>query len=153
MRASSHDVGQVLRRFGDCATWRQLRTVTEHQRVAHLTSGTLSHLSAAVAHGWAVKTEPHRPWVTYQRTRHLNAADATAVHPSWRNLPAADRERAIISEIPELHRAAARHLGLRPVGQGRPRRPPPAARSRGRGLRGPTAHAGTCAVTPVATPG
>jgi len=127
MRGALHDVEQVLLRLGGCATWRQLRrhlpgrtiraaarggvvvrarrgryqlrVVHDHRQLAHRTSGTLSHLSAAVAHGWAVKTEPDPPWVTYPRTRHLTPVDAAATHPSWRDLPLADRERGITAPV------------------------------------------------------
>jgi very-short-patch-repair endonuclease len=104
----------ALTRFGGCATWSQLLTlctahavkravrrgeilrvsrgryalplVVTHRREAHRLGATLSHLSAAAAHGWPVKTPPVRPWVTVRRKRHLGADRRRDVEVSWRDL-------------------------------------------------------------------
>lgn len=102
MPADPARVVTELTRLGGCATRRQLRRavsaravenavrdgvvlrvargryalpLTEaHRREAHRLGGTLSHLSAALAHGWAVKTPPEQAWVTVARHRHPDAA-------------------------------------------------------------------------------
>jgi Transcriptional regulator, AbiEi antitoxin len=81
-----------VNRRGGCATWAQLRedlkpraikaalksgaivrlrrgryalpTVQEHRQEAHRRSAVQSHLSAAIRHGWPVKTPPDRPWLS-----------------------------------------------------------------------------------------
>lgn len=47
--------------------------------------GTISHLSAAQLHGWPLKTEPDRPWITIPRGRPRQAARA---HIRVADLPA-----------------------------------------------------------------
>ncbi len=47
---------------------------------ARALDGVVSHLSAALHWGWAVKWPPDRPWVTVARSRHIAAARREAVH-------------------------------------------------------------------------
>ncbi len=110
----------ALERLGGCATWSELRTyaseralrratregailrvargryvlgsVTDHRRVAHQLAGAVSHLSAALAHGWKVKWVPDRPWVTVHRKRHLSPEQLATARIGWSDLSA--RERA-----------------------------------------------------------
>jgi hypothetical protein len=48
-------------------------TLSEHQALAHQQVAVLSHLSAALAHGLSVKTEPHRAVLTVPRNRRVSA--------------------------------------------------------------------------------
>jgi len=48
--------------------------VSEHRRRAHGLTGVLSHLSAAVHHGWKVKLVPTEAWITVPRTRHVRGS-------------------------------------------------------------------------------
>lgn len=59
----------------------------------------LSHLSAAVAHGWEVKTQPDQPWVTFPRKRHLLKVDRGEVHARWRDLDPKEREPGVTSPV------------------------------------------------------
>lgn len=59
----------------------------------------LSHLSAAVAHGWEVKTQPDQPWVTFPRKRHLLKVDRGEVHARWRDLDPKERESGVTSPV------------------------------------------------------
>jgi hypothetical protein len=61
-----------------------LPTTEEHRRVALRHSAVLSHLSAAVAHGWPVKWPPRQPWVTVPR--HRKMARRRDVHMTYRDL-------------------------------------------------------------------
>jgi very-short-patch-repair endonuclease len=76
-----------------------LPTAAAHRREAHRLTGVLSHLSAAVARGWAVKTQPDRPWVTFPRKRHLMSADRDGIHAHWRHLDAAERTSGLTSPV------------------------------------------------------
>jgi len=55
-----------------------LPSTEEAQVTAHALGGVLSHESAALHHGWAVKTPPERPHVTVARGRRLSAAQRAA---------------------------------------------------------------------------
>lgn len=118
---------EALARHGGCATWRvlvgetsarcirrardagvihrtrrgryALPTAAEHRRVAHRLTATLSHLSAAIAHGWKVKTQPVLPWVTVPRKRHLIDADRARVHCRWRDLDPAEVAAGITTPL------------------------------------------------------
>src|SRR5262249_37085181 len=48
--------------------------------VAVLLGGALSHASAAIHHGWAVKSVPDKPHVTVSRGRRLNPRDRRLAH-------------------------------------------------------------------------
>lgn len=53
---------------------------TDARRAAMRLSGTASHLSAALLHGWKVAKPPGRPWVTVPRNRNLLPGSADGVH-------------------------------------------------------------------------
>jgi very-short-patch-repair endonuclease len=53
---------------------------------AQALDGVVSHLSAALHWGWAVKWPPDRQWVTVARSRHIAAARREAVHLVYADL-------------------------------------------------------------------
>ena len=119
-------VEEVLRRLGGCATWSELREhvsarairradrrfeiikaargrytlleVEEQRAVAASRTATLSHLSAAVAHGWKVKTVPEVAWVTVRRQRNLGP-DRDGIRAFWADLDEADLTAGITSPL------------------------------------------------------
>jgi very-short-patch-repair endonuclease len=113
----------VLTQLGGCATWTQLRRevswstlegavrrgdvirlsrgryvlpqVEDHRRAAHRHTAVLSHLSAAVAHGWAVKWPPRQPWITVPRNRKMPAAARRGLRVTYRDLSPRERSRGV----------------------------------------------------------
>ncbi|HET7761419.1 MAG TPA: DUF559 domain-containing protein [Phycicoccus sp.] len=107
-------VSATLAALGGCATWSELtafhsrhalrravlrgtvlRTargryalpqVAEHRRAAAARTATLSHLSAALHHGWKVKTPPTAAWVTLPRSRRLRPHHRAGLEPRWADL-------------------------------------------------------------------
>lgn len=71
--------------------------VEEAVRVAGAMSGVLSHLSAAVHWGWAVKVPPTTPHVTLPRDRNVSAAQRRAVVPHWASLHADDLSDGLVT--------------------------------------------------------
>ena len=69
-----------------------LPTLDEHRRVAVRHTAVLSHLGAAVAHGWAVKWPPRRPWLTVPRRRRI---DHTGLQVTYRDLSPRERRRGV----------------------------------------------------------
>jgi len=63
-----------------------LPTADEALRAAHRLCGVRSHLSAAMAWGWEVKTPPPRPQVTLDRRRRLTRAQRRGVALHWADL-------------------------------------------------------------------
>lgn len=63
-----------------------LPTVDEARRAAHALSGVLSLSSAALHHGWAVKTVPELPHVTVPRRRKVAVERRRAVRLHYRDL-------------------------------------------------------------------
>ncbi|WP_435745944.1 DUF559 domain-containing protein [Nocardioides sp. SYSU DS0663] len=117
-------VGEVLERLGGTATRRELVAATSRSAVdrattsgdllrlargrwalpavddalkaAHALSGTVSHSSAALLHGWAVKAVPTKPHVTVPRNRKLvDPATDLSIHRA--DLLPADREGLLTS--------------------------------------------------------
>lgn len=112
------EVAKTLQMFGGVLTWRELvgvhgrvdvdravragdlvrvsrgryllPTTAEHLATAHARSSTLSHLSAALHHGWKVKVVPADAWVTVRRKRHLRTADLVGIVPRWAELGPAE---------------------------------------------------------------
>ena len=110
------DVAATLARMGGCATWAELRgshsarairsavgrgridrtghgryalpSVEAHRREAHRRTAARSHLSAAAAHGWKVKTSPEQPWLTVPRNRKVSAAGQATANVCWADLTA-----------------------------------------------------------------
>lgn len=72
-----------------------LPAVDEARTAAHRLAGTVSHLSAALLHGWELKTAPAVPHVTVPRNRKVTAVRDVAVH--WANLTASDRDGIVTS--------------------------------------------------------
>jgi very-short-patch-repair endonuclease len=60
-----------------------LSFLDEAVQVAHGMSGVVSHLSAALLHGWAVKEVPARPVVTVPRNRKLPRECREKADPRW----------------------------------------------------------------------
>ena len=72
--------------------------VSDQLRQAEAFSGTLSHLSAAVHHGWKVKNPPSEAWVTVPRKRHLRMA-VDGVQVRWADLTAKEREVGVTNPL------------------------------------------------------
>jgi very-short-patch-repair endonuclease len=118
---------ELLTRLGGCATWTAMTAavsqealqravasgevvrlrrgryalpmVEEHRREAHRRTAVLSHLSAAVAHGWPVKWPPKQPWITVPRKRKVAPADRRGVHVVYRDLSAEERATGLTSPL------------------------------------------------------
>ncbi|MGL5852920.1 MAG: DUF559 domain-containing protein, partial [Phycicoccus sp.] len=69
----------------------QLPDAAAHLSAARASAATLSHLSAAVHHGWKVVTPPIEPTVTVRRKRHLEADRRAGMEVHWSDLDATDR--------------------------------------------------------------
>lgn len=108
------EIDELLRRMGGVATWRQLvaevpeaavrgavssgriarigrglyalPSVEEASRAARRLNGALSLTSAALHHGWAVKTPPTYPHVTVPRTRKVSPARRRGVQLHYGNV-------------------------------------------------------------------
>lgn len=113
----------MLTQLGGCATWSQLRRqvswsglesavrvggvvrltrgryalpeVQDHRKVAHRHTAVMSHLSAAVAHGWAVKWAPQRPWITVPRNRKMPRSARHGLHVTYREISPRERARGV----------------------------------------------------------
>lgn len=109
-------MGRTVERLGGFATWRELRRQHSRRaiergmregsviRVAHNSytvpgtvqavqtalrvGGIVSHLSAALHHGWKVKTVPEQTWITLPRTRGALRKSTHGVHVHHSDLPA-----------------------------------------------------------------
>ena len=76
-----------------------LPTASEHLRTAQSLGATLSHLSAAQSHGWAVKTVPERAWVTVRHKRHLLPHQGPLVVPRWADLAPHDARHGVTTPL------------------------------------------------------
>jgi very-short-patch-repair endonuclease len=76
-----------------------LPSVTEHRRVAHDLTATLSHLSAAQHHGWSVRTPPDRPQVVVPRNRKVTAQDQGRASVRWRALAPGEAEGGVTTAL------------------------------------------------------
>lgn len=120
-------VAGVLARLGGCATWSTLRcavtqsalrqavadgsvvrlrrgryvlpSVSEHRRAAHARSAVVSHLSAALAHGWPVLRRPARPAMTVPRNRKVGREQRRGVSITYRDLTTRERADGITSPL------------------------------------------------------
>lgn len=118
---------EVLTQLGGRATWAELRRhltwsaldaavrrgdlvklargryvlpqLGSHPRAAHQHSAVLSHLSAAVAHGWAVKWPPTSPWLTVPRNRKMPSVARRGLHVSYRPLSPRERRRGVTGHV------------------------------------------------------
>lgn len=113
----------VLTQLGGCATWSELRQqvtwsglssaarrgevvrlsrgryalpqVEEHRKAAHRHTAVVSHLSAAVAHGWAVKWPPRQPWLTVPRNRKMPRSARRGLRVTYRDVSPRERARGV----------------------------------------------------------
>ena len=76
-----------------------LPSASEHLKISQSRAATLSHLSAAQHHGWAVKTVPEHAWVTVRRTRHLRPSELTGIVPRWAELPRRDVRHGVTTPL------------------------------------------------------
>jgi very-short-patch-repair endonuclease len=67
-----------------------LAEVDDAVALAHRVSGVLSHSSAALHHGWAVKAVPERPHVTVRRKRNLSEEQRRLITPHFADVDPAD---------------------------------------------------------------
>ena len=67
---------------------RTRKTVARREAERH--HGVVSHLSAAVHHGFKVRTPPARPQVTVPRTHHVTRADEDCCEIRLRHLGPGD---------------------------------------------------------------
>ena len=117
-RGTTTDVADTVAFLGGVSTWGELRlvhparlirhsvatglvlctargryalpTIAEQLATAHARSAVLSHVSAAVHHGWKVKTVPDAAWVTVPRGRRLRPGQRHGVIPRVACLQPAD---------------------------------------------------------------
>lgn len=127
VEAGIDEVAETVRFLGGVATWRLLRVVhparlirrattagtvlrpapgryvlpsaSEHLRIAQSRGATLSHLSAAQHHGWAVKTVPIDAWITVRRKRHLRPEQLVGVRPRWADLPSGETRLGVTTPV------------------------------------------------------
>ena len=118
--------GTISRHGGWCA-WRDLRAVHSRRTIeralreativrvardrytlpttvsatleAIRVGGTVSHLSAALLHGWPVKTVPDRTWVTVPRRRGALRIEVGPVHLHHGDLTPEERERRVTTPL------------------------------------------------------
>lgn len=74
-----------------------LPAVDEARVAAATARGVVSHLSAALAHGWKVKTSPPTPHVTVRRTQGRVRADGARVH--WGSVTDMDRAAGVTDPV------------------------------------------------------
>lgn len=125
--AGVDDVAETVRLLGGVTTWPALRevhparlirrattagvvvrpgrgryvlpTASEHLSRSQSRGATLSHLSAALHHGWAAKTVPEHAWVTVRRRRHLRPGELTGIVPRWADLPPHDVDHGVTTPL------------------------------------------------------
>ena len=76
-----------------------LPSAQEQFRVAQSRTAVLSHLSAAIHHGWQVKTVPRETWLTVRRKRHLSPAQLVGVRSAWAELGADDVRHGVTTPL------------------------------------------------------
>lgn len=69
-----------------------------HREFAESLTGVLSHLSAAVHHGWKVKLQPTEPWVAVPRKRHVRV-DVLGFHLHWVPLTRSEMAAGVTSPL------------------------------------------------------
>lgn len=70
----------------------------EHRRLADSLTGVLSHLSAAIHHGWKVKIPPSEPWVAVPRKRHVRV-DVEGFQLRWTPLTTSEVAAGVTSPV------------------------------------------------------
>ncbi|MFW5470762.1 hypothetical protein ACOCJ4_12010 [Knoellia sp. CPCC 206435] len=76
-----------------------LPTTVEATREAIRIGGTVSHLSAALLHGWPIKTVPDRTWVTVPRRRGALRIEVGPVHLHHGDLTSPERKRRVTTPL------------------------------------------------------
>ena len=171
---SAPDPAAVVAQLGGCATTRQLRqsgarardlaaavregrlhrsrrgryrlaSLDTHAAQAHRMDAVLSHRSAAVQHGWAVKNDPELPEVVVPRNRNVRAQDQHTAVVRWRRLAPGDAVdgvtvplRTVVDcarDLPFDEALAVADSALRSGQVGRARLAAVAAQARGDGSR------------------
>ena len=74
-----------------------LGDLAEVRARAQAVAGTVSHLSAAMTHGWKVKLPPERPTITLPRNRSLPAGGDFEVH--WQDLSLLQFKRGVTRPV------------------------------------------------------
>lgn len=88
--------GEVVR----CARGRYaVAAVGEQRAAAHALTGVLSHLSAALHHGWKVKEVPEVAQVVVPRTRRLREGSGAGCRIRWRDLAAGEVEDGVTTPL------------------------------------------------------
>lgn len=82
--------------------------VGEAREAATRVNGVVSHLSAAIHWGIAVRTPPHQPTVTVPRGRKLSKARRKGVQVFWADLPVADVRTGVTTPLRTVLDCAAR---------------------------------------------
>lgn len=76
-----------------------LASVTEHRRLAHARKAAQSHLSAALEHGWKVKTVPETAQLTFPRRRRLRTEHKGGFEPHWADLEEGELAAGVTSPL------------------------------------------------------
>jgi very-short-patch-repair endonuclease len=76
-----------------------LPEVAEHRRTAAARTATLSHLSAALHHGWKVKAPPTAAWVTLPRSSRLRPHHRAGIEPRWADLSEGDARDGVTTPL------------------------------------------------------
>ncbi len=120
-------VATTLNRLGGVGSWSELRSrhsaravrsavrrgevvrvgrgrytlpqVAAQRRSAVARTATLSHLSAAVHHGWKVAKPPDVAWVTVPRRRHLRHDLRDGICPHWADLGPAEVDHGVTTPL------------------------------------------------------
>lgn len=120
-------VARTLNRLGGCATAKELRghhsrgaidaarvsgeidrvgrgryavpTTAAHRRASHARTAVVSHLSAAMDHGWKVKAVPDLPQLTFPRTRRLRPTQREGIEAHWADLDESERRAGVTSPL------------------------------------------------------
>jgi very-short-patch-repair endonuclease len=72
--------------------------VSEHRAIAAGVAGVMSHLSAAIHHGWKIKNPPLEAWVAVPRQRHA-AARTPGVRIHWAPLTRSELRSGVTSPL------------------------------------------------------
>lgn len=97
-RAPRRDIDAALRQgriLRDAHGRYALPAAHDARRAANRLTGVVSYRSAALLHGWEVKTVPDLPDVTVRRKRHLTPAQRAQVTPHWADLTPHEVRRGV----------------------------------------------------------
>lgn len=76
-----------------------LPSTDAHRRLAHARTATLSHVGAALHHGWKVKTVPTLAAMTFPRGRRLRAGQRMGIEPHWADLEEGEARDGVTSPL------------------------------------------------------